>query len=251
LGASSYTFRDDHVHIVGTNEHDGASFLIGRLGLDCTPEAFLACRDDFLGPAFSLAPLLPGAAWLVEEAIAVAGTRCAIATSSSREYLHLKMATHAGDESLPAKAGADKAGMFEGFLFAKRDATPASSVVAEEDARIVCGDDCGPDGKTRLPSKPAPDIFLQAARRAGAADPAHCVVVEDSPAGVRSAVAAGMRVVYIQADAAVLNRDPEARDMAVCVAPCVADVDWTVFGLGKYPTALDCAKDSHDLDTAC
>ncbi|MFG2298914.1 HAD family hydrolase [Streptomyces sp. NPDC048603] len=41
--------------------------------------------------------------------------------------------------------------------------------------------------------KPAPDLFLHAAREMGA-DPARCVVVEDSPLGVRAAVAAGMDV---------------------------------------------------------
>ena len=41
--------------------------------------------------------------------------------------------------------------------------------------------------------KPAPDIFLHAARQMGA-DPACCVVVEDTPTGVRAGVAAGMRV---------------------------------------------------------
>lgn len=41
--------------------------------------------------------------------------------------------------------------------------------------------------------KPAPDLFLFAARELGAA-PASCVVVEDSQPGVRAAVAAGMPV---------------------------------------------------------
>jgi HAD superfamily hydrolase (TIGR01509 family) len=41
--------------------------------------------------------------------------------------------------------------------------------------------------------KPAPDLFLFAAERVGV-DPAGCVVIEDSPAGVTGAVAAGMRV---------------------------------------------------------
>jgi HAD superfamily hydrolase (TIGR01509 family) len=41
--------------------------------------------------------------------------------------------------------------------------------------------------------KPAPDLFLHAAERLGVA-PAGCVVVEDSPAGVAAARAAGMRV---------------------------------------------------------
>ncbi|MEU6050707.1 HAD family hydrolase [Streptomyces xanthochromogenes] len=40
--------------------------------------------------------------------------------------------------------------------------------------------------------KPAPDLFLHAARQMGV-DPAACVVVEDSQPGVRAARAAGMR----------------------------------------------------------
>lgn len=42
--------------------------------------------------------------------------------------------------------------------------------------------------------KPAPDLFLFAANRLGVA-PADCIVIEDSPAGIRAARAAGMRVV--------------------------------------------------------
>jgi HAD superfamily hydrolase (TIGR01509 family) len=41
--------------------------------------------------------------------------------------------------------------------------------------------------------KPAPDLFLHAASRMGAI-PQNCLVVEDSPAGIEAARAAGMRV---------------------------------------------------------
>ena len=51
---------------------------------------------------------------------------------------------------------------------------------------IVCGNDV-PLGK------PAPDPYLEAARRAGL-DPARCMAVEDSPVGVASAAGAGMFV---------------------------------------------------------
>ena len=44
--------------------------------------------------------------------------------------------------------------------------------------------------------KPAPDVYLEAARRLGVA-PGGCVAIEDSHAGIRSAKAAGMRVVAI------------------------------------------------------
>jgi HAD superfamily hydrolase (TIGR01509 family) len=44
--------------------------------------------------------------------------------------------------------------------------------------------------------KPAPDVYLEAARRLGV-EPAHCAAIEDSANGIRSAHAAGMRVLAI------------------------------------------------------
>ena len=44
--------------------------------------------------------------------------------------------------------------------------------------------------------KPAPDVYLEAARRLGAR-PERCAAVEDSEAGIRSAKAAGMRVIAV------------------------------------------------------
>jgi sugar-phosphatase len=48
--------------------------------------------------------------------------------------------------------------------------------------------------------KPDPEVFLLAARRLGV-DPAACLVVEDAPAGVQAARAAGMRVIGLTAAA--------------------------------------------------
>ncbi|NYV78160.1 HAD family phosphatase [Streptomyces sp. UH6] len=55
-----------------------------------------------------------------------------------------------------------------------------------DDARIFSSQDVGR-------GKPAPDLFLHAARSMGVA-PERCAVVEDSPLGVQAAVAAGMDV---------------------------------------------------------
>ena len=59
-------------------------------------------------------------------------------------------------------------------------------------------------GESVAHPKPAPDIFLEAARRLGA-QPEHCLVLEDSLAGVTAGRAAGMAVI------AVPEGDPHGR----------------------------------------
>ena len=54
---------------------------------------------------------------------------------------------------------------------------------------MVCGDEVAHP-------KPAPDIYLEAARQLGA-DPLHTVALEDSPNGVAAARAAGMFVIGV------------------------------------------------------
>jgi HAD superfamily hydrolase (TIGR01509 family) len=44
--------------------------------------------------------------------------------------------------------------------------------------------------------KPAPDVYIEAARRLGLA-PRHCTAIEDSSNGIRSAHAAGMRAIVV------------------------------------------------------
>lgn len=57
--------------------------------------------------------------------------------------------------------------------------------------------------------KPAPDVFLEAARLLGT-DPANCVVIEDSANGIKAAEAAGMKII------AAPNREfpPAEEDLA-------------------------------------
>ncbi|MGW1881856.1 HAD family hydrolase [Streptomyces sp. NPDC001970] len=67
-------------------------------------------------------------------------------------------------------------------------------------------------------TKPEPDPYLAAAAALGA-DPAQCVAVEDSPAGVASAVAAGCRVL------AVPSTEPLAKADGVTLAGSLNEVD--------------------------
>ncbi|MET0362730.1 MAG: HAD family phosphatase [Sphingobium sp.] len=63
--------------------------------------------------------------------------------------------------------------------------------------------------------KPAPDPFLTAAARLGLA-PAHCVALEDSHNGVRSACAAGMMTIMVPD---LLEATPEMTGICARIAP--------------------------------
>jgi beta-phosphoglucomutase-like phosphatase (HAD superfamily) len=65
--------------------------------------------------------------------------------------------------------------------------------------------------------KPAPDVYLEAARQLGV-DPARCVAIEDSSNGLRSAAAAGMTVI------AVPNQEYEPDADALALAAARVDV---------------------------
>lgn len=65
--------------------------------------------------------------------------------------------------------------------------------------------------------KPAPDVYLEAARRLGV-EPAHCVAIEDSGPGLTAARAAGMRTVAIPHHLNRLTHDFEAADLELSSA---------------------------------
>lgn len=73
--------------------------------------------------------------------------------------------------------------------------------------------------------KPAPDPYLEAARRLGV-DPARCLVVEDAPKGLESARAAGC------ASLAVVTTTPEHDLVADAVIPNLAAVRFPVVSEG-------------------
>ena len=58
--------------------------------------------------------------------------------------------------------------------------------------------------------KPAPDLFLHAAQSCGV-QPHNCLVIEDSRTGVSAAIAAGMKVIYLNASGETLEGAETAR----------------------------------------
>jgi HAD superfamily hydrolase (TIGR01509 family) len=119
-----------------------------------TIEQLLAVQQPIARKLLGHAPAMPGARQLVERCVKL-GVPTALVTSSSRESLAVKSAPH-----------------------------PWLGGIAER----VLGDD-----PELAAGKPAPDPFLLAARRLGV-QPRHCWAFEDSPAGARSAAAAGCQV---------------------------------------------------------
>lgn len=157
--------------LLGSTAVDSARTVIAHFALPLSVDAYIAEREARLEALLPRAQLLPGVRRLSDHFTAT-GVRQAIATSSSRRLCSLKL----------GGSGATAA-FFRG---------------TGRFAAVVCGDEV-------KRGKPAPDTFLQALERlnddAGVDEapiqPWECVVFEDAPAGVRGALAAGMRCVAV------------------------------------------------------
>ncbi|MEU7066831.1 HAD family phosphatase [Streptomyces sp. NPDC046161] len=85
--------------------------------------------------------------------------------------------------------------------------------------------------------KPAPDVFLEAARRLGA-DPADCVVVEDAAPGAEAARAAGMECLAIPSVAATSTHPAFASaGLLFRGGPAAFDVETAYEWLGEHRAA--------------
>lgn len=142
--------------MIGRPTPVAARILVETTGIPMSPEAFAAERDARLVALFQTAQPTRGAVELTSHLRAHRVPQ-AVATSSMRH-------------SLEAKRVAQRE------WFASFD-----TIVTSEDVQH---------------GKPAPDIFLEAARRLGAT-PGECLVFEDAPLGVEAALAAGMSVVAL------------------------------------------------------
>jgi pseudouridine-5'-monophosphatase len=142
---------------MGRDADLSARIVLERLGVPLTSQEFLAERGPILESLVARCQAMEGAEAFVRTLVAQ-GIPVAVATSSDRRLYELKVRSHAWFDLFSA---------------------------------VVCGDDPRVGAK-----KPAPDIFLVAARDLGA-EPPQCLVFEDSLAGVEAALRAGMRVVAL------------------------------------------------------
>ncbi len=167
--------------MMGRSPLVSARLLVEALELPLSAEQYLQEREGLLEELAPSAEPMPGAVTLVRS-LHAAGIPLALATSSHRRLFELKTRRHGEWFSL------------------------FSAVVVGDDPRLGA-------------LKPAPDIFLLAARELGA-EPSDCLVVEDSPAGVQAARAAGMQVLAVPYP----GLDPEALGDANLLVPSLEQV---------------------------
>lgn len=141
--------------IMGQRGLEASQFILDHYQLPLTLEEYRHQFDMAFQKRVPAIALMPHAEELLQ-AIKQQGIKLGLATSSEEQKFHHKMQAH-------------------------------PQLLGHFDTVVL-----GADPECRF-SKPAPDIFLVAARRLGV-DPALAWAVEDSPNGMQAAKAAGMRV---------------------------------------------------------
>ncbi|KAE8665314.1 (DL)-glycerol-3-phosphatase 2 [Hibiscus syriacus] len=146
--------------MMGMKAIEAARVFVEETGISdsLSAEDFLVERESMLQSMFPTSELMPGASRLIEH-LHAKGVPICLATGSHRQHFELKTQRH-------------------GELFKLMH-------------HIVLGDD--PEVKK---GKPAPDVFLAAARRfeVGPVDSKKILVFEDAPAGAQAAKNAGMQI---------------------------------------------------------
>ena len=181
--------------IIGRRSIQAAEIIVESLDLPISPQDYLDSRKDVLLKKFKDTEALPGAKEMTTHFFRL-GIPQAIATSSSSPMFEAKFEKHKK--------------WFSQFT------------------QIVRGDD--PELKE---GKPAPDIFLLAAKRLGV-DPAECLVFEDAPTGTEAALAAGMSVVVVPDP----NMDHCHYKNASQIISSLKDFDPEYWGLPKFAESI-------------
>lgn len=191
----TYSF-DFKVTLMGLQTYDVAERFIARYNLPISADDYVRENRELAADMMPTAKLLPGVERLLRH-LHANKVPIALATSSSKEMYDLKTRDHAA--------------LFD--LFHHR-------VYGSSDDEVVHG-------------KPAPDIFLVAARRFPDTPAAEkCLVFEDAPNGVRAACAAGMQSVMVPEDYV----SDELRKGATIVLKSLADFKPELFGLPPLDT---------------
>jgi len=181
--------------IIGRRAIQAAEIIVESLDLPITPQDYLDSRKNVLLEKFKDTAPLPGAKEMTTHFFDL-GIPQALATSSSSPMFEAKFEKH------------------------KKWFSQFTQIVKGDDSELKEG-------------KPAPDIFLLAAKRLGV-DPAECLVFEDSPTGTEAALAAGMSVVVVPDP----NMDHCHYKNASQIISSLKDFDPEYWGLPKFAESI-------------
>ena len=145
-------------HIIGTPPQVHCKIFVDAYKINLTPEEFQKRRDELLIEPFKSCKFTKGARETTHKCKYELGLKVGIATSSLKQDFE------------------NKTNHLKDWLNEDIDI-----VVTTDDGRIKAG-------------KPAPDIFILAAKELGL-EPQECIVFEDSSSGVKAAISAGMPIV--------------------------------------------------------
>nr|CAI5841428.1 unnamed protein product [Callosobruchus analis] len=177
--------------VIGTPERESSRIAVTEMKLPMSVDDFQKEFNKSSHDQFHNLPLLPGAEKLINH-LKYIRIPMAVATSSHWESYELKARPHKE--------------LFKAF------------------SHVVCGGD-DPEVKH---GKPSPDIFLVCASRfRDKPKPEKCLVFEDSPNGVKAAVAAKMQAVMIPDELV----PKELRKEATVVVKCLDETPLQAFGL--------------------
>lgn len=152
---------DFKVTLMGGQSMEVANSIVKRYNLSISPEEYITRQRKLALDLMPSAELLPGVERLLRH-LASHNVPIALATSSSKEMYDLKTKNHTE--------------LFELFNH---------KVYGSSDDEVLHG-------------KPAPDIFIVAARRfPDNPHPSKCLVFEDAPNGVKAALSAGCQCVMV------------------------------------------------------
>lgn len=152
---------ETRLKLLGSTEQKSCQIIVEDCQLPCTVDDFLKEYKILSTQRVANCDLLPGAERLIRH-LHEKNIPIAIATSSGKDSVVVKTKNHQN--------------LFSLFHH---------MVMASSDPEVKEG-------------KPAPDIFLVAAKRfAIEIDPKDCLVIEDAPNGVKAARAAGMQCVMV------------------------------------------------------
>lgn len=185
---------DFKVTLMGGQSMEVASKICDRYKLSISPEEYIKRQRKLALDLMPSADLLPGVERLLRH-LATHKVPIALATSSSKEMYDLKTIQHTE--------------LFDLF---------GHKVYGSSDDEVVHG-------------KPAPDIFIVAARRfPDQPNPNQCLVFEDAPNGVRAALAADCQVLMVPEDYVTA----EMRQEATLVLESLVDFKPELFGLPAF-----------------